>query len=73
MILSFLIDLSEELSGRPDYWPPDQLYDTPNIKIAEPEQIPEISEQLFAHGFSAPELEGILGGNFLRVASQVWH
>jgi membrane dipeptidase len=65
-------DLAEGLSARPDYWPPGQLYDTPNIKVAEPKQIAEICQELHARGFSANEIMGILGGNFLRVASQVW-
>ncbi len=67
------VDLAAELSARPDYWPPGHLYDTPNIKVAEPKQIPEICEQLHARGFADAELKSILGGNFLRVASQVWH
>ena len=66
------LDLAGELSARPDYWPPGQLYDTPNIKAAHPTQIAEICEQLLARGFSEPEVKGILGGNFVRVASQVW-
>jgi membrane dipeptidase len=55
-------------------WPkaPGQHYDSPNIKVAEPKQIPEICEQLHARGFANAELKSILGGNFLRVASQVW-
>ena len=65
-------DLAEGLSARPDYWPPGQLYDTPNIKVAEPKQIAEICREVHARGFSATEITGILGGNFLRVASQVW-
>ncbi len=67
------VDLAEGLSARPDYWPPGQLYDTPNIKVASPAQIPGICEQLLARGFAESEVRGILGGNFLRVATQVWH
>jgi membrane dipeptidase len=66
-------DLAEGLSARPDYWPPGQLYDTPNIKVASPTQIPEVCEQLLARGFAESEVAGILGGNFLRVAAEVWH
>lgn len=67
------LDLAGELSARPDYWPPDQLYDTPNIKVAHPRQIAEICEQLVERGFANSEVRGILGGNFLRVAAEVWH
>lgn len=66
------LDLADALSGRPDYWPPGQLYDTPNIKIAHPNQIAEICELLVRRGFTGSEVQGVLGGNFLRVASQVW-
>jgi D-arabinose 1-dehydrogenase-like Zn-dependent alcohol dehydrogenase len=31
-------DLAEEVSGRPDYWPPGQQYDTPGITCAHPSQ-----------------------------------
>ena len=40
--------------------------------FAEPEQVPEIAELLAARGFSDEESRGILGGNFMRVASRVW-
>lgn len=66
------IDLADELSARPDYWPPGQQYDTPGITGAHPEQIHGICEQLLARGLSDVEVTGVLGGNFLRVAEQVW-
>jgi membrane dipeptidase len=65
-------DLGDILSSRTDYWPAGQAYDTPNIKVAEPRQYAEICNILHHRGFSASELEGVLGGNFLRVAEQVW-
>lgn len=40
--------------------------------FAEPEQTPEIARLLGERGFSETEVAAILGGNFLRVASQVW-
>jgi membrane dipeptidase len=39
---------------------------------AAPEQLPEVAELLLAHQMSESEVKGILGGNFLRVAQQVW-
>jgi membrane dipeptidase len=65
-------DLSDILSSRSDYWPAGQAYDRPAIKVAVPGQFPEICSILHHRGFSESELEGILGGNFLRVAGQVW-
>jgi membrane dipeptidase len=34
--------------------------------------IPVICDALFRKGFSEAEVAGILGGNFRRVAEQVW-
>lgn len=65
-------DLGNFLTSRDDYWPPGQAYDTPNIKVAEPRQYFELCEILLNRGFSAVEIEGVLGGNFMRVAGQVW-
>jgi len=41
-------------------------------RFAEPEQVPEIAGLLLACGFSSEEAAGTLGGNFHRVAGQVW-
>ncbi len=65
-------DLADEVSGRPDYWPPGQQYDTPGITFAHPGQVHAICDRLLARGLSDAETTGILGGNFLRVAEQVW-
>jgi membrane dipeptidase len=46
-------------------------YDKMN-SFFEPEQLPELTEGLLAKGYSEDEVRGILGGNFLRVARQVW-
>jgi membrane dipeptidase len=40
--------------------------------FVEPEQTPEIARLLLERGFSQSDAEGVLGGNFLRVARQVW-
>ncbi|MEH6579720.1 MAG: membrane dipeptidase [Amphritea sp.] len=65
-------ELGDFLTSRDDYWPPGQAYDTPNIKVAEPRQYSEVCNILLHRGFRDSELEGVLGGNFLRVAEQVW-
>lgn len=38
----------------------------------QPEQIDEIIEALLRHQYSEDDIKKMLGGNFLRVASQVW-
>lgn len=40
--------------------------------FAEPEQVPEIAELLVRRGLTRGEVLAVLGGNFLRVARQVW-
>jgi membrane dipeptidase len=67
------IDLGTILRGRPDFWPAGQRYDTPDIKVASPSQTTELVEALLKGGYSDADISGILGGNFRRVASQVWH
>ncbi|MDX2479117.1 MAG: membrane dipeptidase, partial [Desulfuromusa sp.] len=66
------VDLSLELSARPDYWPQGQQYDTKGITVARPDQFAEVLQLLAKTGFSATEIRGIIGGNFLRMAREVW-
>ena len=56
------------------FWPAGAGYDpqTHTFRHAKPEQLPDLAEALLAHGFSEGEVKGVLGGNFLRVAQQVW-
>jgi membrane dipeptidase len=42
------------------------------IKLVAPEQIVEIVEILLRRGYSGDVIGKILGGNFMRVAGQVW-
>jgi membrane dipeptidase len=60
------------LTSDDSYWPAGNGYDTPNIRFAEPEQVPELATQLLSRGYSDADVRAILGGNFLRVARQVW-
>jgi membrane dipeptidase len=43
------------------------------VQFASPAQLPEVTSALIGLGYSSAAIEGILGGNFFRVASQVWH
>jgi len=66
-------DLTSILASRPDYWPAGQRYDTPDIKLFSPANMAEVLCLLRQRGWSDSELHGFLGGNFRRVAEQVWH
>lgn len=66
------VDLSAELSARQDYWPTGQRYDTAGITVSKPAQFAEVAQLLAEAGFNAGEINKIMGGNFLRVAEEVW-
>jgi membrane dipeptidase len=55
----------------PYYWPDDAGYDT-EFGCLDVRSLPSITEELTAVGFSNDEIIGILGGNFRRIAEQVW-
>jgi membrane dipeptidase len=67
------IDVGAILASRPDFWPAGNSYDAPGIKHAGPTQFIEICAGLTDHGFSISEIKGMLGENFKRVATIVWH
>lgn len=58
----------------PTPWNPPHAGDVPwpEINYFEPEQVPALTELLLARGYSESQVRGILGENWLRVASQVW-
>jgi membrane dipeptidase len=41
-------------------------------KALQPEQIINVVELLLQRGYQEKDIQGILGGNYLRVAQQVW-
>lgn len=42
------------------------------LAFVQPEQVEELANLLLRRGFGERDVEGILGGNWLRVAGQVW-
>lgn len=66
------VDLGAILRARPDYWPAGQQYDTPNIAHSGPSKIPDLVKGMQVRGLSDLEIEGILGGNFARIAQESW-
>lgn len=64
-------ELDETIAANPDQFPPELGYST-GMRFLAPEGIPEVAQQLRQLGMSDDETAGVLGGNWLRVARQVW-
>jgi len=71
--LDYVVDkqeLIDYIEGHPDVFPPEKFTDY--LSFVEPEQFPEFTERLYQKGYSEQIISGVLGGNFLRVAQEVW-
>jgi membrane dipeptidase len=40
--------------------------------VSKPEQLPELTERMLAAGYAEPDIRAVLGGNWLRLAREVW-
>ncbi len=62
---------SEEYS---DYWPPEYYRGSAlcDDTLFSPAQLPQLTEVLMKQGYSDKNIRGIMGGNMMRVAKQVW-
>ncbi len=58
----------------PGAWNPPAPGDVPwsEISYTQPEQMPQFTEALLKKGYSDSDVCNILGGNWLRIAEQVW-
>ena len=54
-----------------DYWPESQ-YPDGGSGYVRPEDLPHLTQTLLDRGYGEAAIRGILGGNFLRIAEQVW-
>jgi membrane dipeptidase len=63
--------VEKAIDENPVYWPPEAGYDRP-VDFLALDKLPEVCEELFRLGFNGTDVTGILGGNFRRVAEQVW-
>ena len=59
------------LEAHDDYWPRHEYPGGP-VRFIAPDALPGIVEILLRRGCSDAQVNGLLGGNFLRVAQQVW-
>ena len=64
-------DLGTNLESKRHIWPEGFGYG-PGIRFVPPEQLSEIVTALVGRGYRDPDIQKILGGNFLRVAERVW-
>lgn len=62
---------NEVMANQAEYWPPDQ-YPGGEVRAAQPCQLYELTETLLRRNHSDATVKAILGGNFKRVADQVW-
>ena len=64
-------ELDDYLANHPEMFPPSEGYAS-GISMVEPEQLPEVVEQLLRMDYSDQDVHAILGANHLRVAKRVW-
>jgi membrane dipeptidase len=54
------------------YWPPRQYPGGIQTTFLAPSALPQVAHQLRSRGYKEQAVRDIMGGNFMRVASQVW-
>ena len=64
--------LEQTVATNINFWPKSQYPSGMDIGFLAPESFPEITSTLLDSGFSESETLGILGGNFFRLAENVW-
>ncbi|MBC7662234.1 MAG: membrane dipeptidase, partial [Caulobacter sp.] len=72
--LDYIFDSSEldaEIAANPDKFPPHLGYSA-GIAMTPPEQLPALAEALSRRGVDDEAIARIFGGNWLRVAREVW-
>ncbi|MDR7127216.1 membrane dipeptidase [Pseudotabrizicola sp. 4114] len=72
---AFKVDVPEAhdiLARHPEYWPLSQGYGGAPSTYVAPGQLVEVTEALLTRGMSERDVTGILGGNFLRLAAEIW-
>lgn len=57
--------------AKADKYPTGQSYDR-DVAFGWPEQVPQLTETMLRRGYGEAQVRGILGGNWLRVAREVW-
>jgi membrane dipeptidase len=63
---------SDWMRARPEEWPDVRKPDWPGIRTTMPEEAPRLTACMLAAGYSEADVLNILGGNYVRICSQVW-
>ena len=66
-----MTELNELVRQNPEQFPAHLGY-ADGVKFAPPETLEPLVAALFRRGYETEHVRGILGGNFLRLARQVW-
>lgn len=53
-------------------FPAGQGYEVEQMRVCTPEQIPQLTERMVAAGYGEDAIRAVLGGNWLRLARDVW-
>ncbi len=70
------VQITDDAPADPRYWPagqyPASAGPDPFAQVVQPDAIPQITERLLDIGYDDSAILAIMGGNFARVAEQVW-
>ncbi len=58
------------LANKDRYW--RDYGDDPPAQFFQPEQLPALTEEMLRRGYTEPDIRGIFGENYLRIAREVW-
>ena len=64
--------IDELVADNPEFWPVEEGYHDGPILYLPPKDLPQVFAILMGRGYDDAVLNGILSGNFRRVAEQVW-
>lgn len=64
--------IDQILVANPQFWPKSEGYGAKPTVYAQPAQLAEMTELLLRRGHDDDTVRGVLGGNFLRLAREIW-